>query len=449
MDSVYTKLRDHEPIPTPEEIEEAADLFAQAKRGLAIRSSLLVSLITSMTRAVYTSACDTLAVTLAGDGIPMLMIHPPFAKKLGKAGMIFVLAHEAYHLILMHLHENYAELRKNPLWIMATEAIVNRWVMKHLKVTDLPVVDGEPSGVDPRKVYESYKAAMKKLNESFLSQDEFFKTDLICLAELERMPKPPRQKVTCLHGQPGQGGDGEDGSQPSPGTPHLDAEEVGKLVEQALTAAIHDAKTNGNKDAAAELLELMDANPQAEKLWGDLGVGSLRGETTRTRKTDMWERHLWNAMASRLEEGMRMQCNRKTAAFDLRVTPTGREPQRSGVIAIDASGSMPQMLLDKLASMVQDHDNLEVDWISFDASVWPFSPGQQMMGGGGTSFQVIDDYVTSKDEDPDFVLVVTDGYAPHITPTDPDLWIWLITPDGDDWPGRHPYFMECRKIEVI
>lgn len=447
MDAVYQKLRDHEPVPPADEIEEASDLFAQAKRGLAIRSSLLISLITSMTRAVYTSACDTLAVTLGGDGLPMLMIHPPFAKELGKDGMMFVLGHEAYHLILMHLNAN-PDLRNNERWVLATEACVNRRVMRHLGINELPIVDGETSGVDPNKVYESYKAAMKKLGQSFLSKDEFFRTDLVCLAELDRMPKPPRMKIECLHGQPGDGQDGQD-SQPGVGTPILDPDEVGKLVEQALAAAIHDAKANNNKDAAKELLELMDENPQAAKLWGDLGVASLRGETTSTRKTDMWERQVANAIASRLEEGTRLQCNRKTAAFDLRVTPSGKEQQRSGVIAVDTSGSMPSQLIEKIAALVQEHEEMEVDWIAFDGAVWPFAPGQEMKGGGGTSFQVIDDYVADKDDEPDFVLVVTDGYAPPITPRDPDSWIWLITPDGDDWPGRPPHLMECRKIDII
>ena len=30
--------------------------------------------------------------------------------------------------------------------------------------------------------------------------------------------------------------------------------------------------------------------------------------------------------------------------------------------------------------------------------------------------------------------MVTDGYAPHVTPADPDRWIWLITDNGDTWP---------------
>jgi hypothetical protein len=50
------------------------------------------------------------------------------------------------------------------------------------------------------------------------------------------------------------------------------------------------------------------------------------------------------------------------------------------------------------------------------------------------------------DEHPDAVIMVTDGHAPAIAPAEPDKWIWLITPGGDDWPERRHPPMACHRV---
>jgi hypothetical protein len=119
---------------------------------------------------------------------------------------------------------------------------------------------------------------------------------------------------------------------------------------------------------------------------------------------------------------------------------------------------MQQEVLDKVAALVGELEEIEVEWHCFDGEVWPFKAGEPFRGGGGTSFQIIDDHVNGGgfrngsstpccEEDLDFVLVITDGYAPHITPKNPDKYIWLITPNGDEWPGQSN--MSCRVIDLI
>ena len=50
------------------------------------------------------------------------------------------------------------------------------------------------------------------------------------------------------------------------------------------------------------------------------------------------------------------------------------------------------------------------------------------------------------DVSPDAVVVLTDGYAPPVTPAEPDKWIWLITEGGDEWPERHTPAMDCHRV---
>ena len=101
-------------------------------------------------------------------------------------------------------------------------------------------------------------------------------------------------------------------------------------------------------------------------------------------------------------------------------------------------------------------DGVEAHWLSFDGAVMPFKPGERVRGGGGTSFQIVADYLEGRseidgrrfEERPDAVVVLTDGYAPPITPAEPDKWIWLITEGGDDWPERRRPQMACHRIYI-
>lgn len=465
-------LENHEPRATPEEIERAQEIMqAVIGRKLPLSSSVLSSVIISIMRRVFTTAIPTFAVQLAGDGIPMLLINPKFAVDVGEEGGVMIAVHEAYHLVMAHLLVD-PMLKTNPAWTMATEASINFRMLNMFNTKSMPTVpdekDPEPdpakkkrveTGVNPFKVFADYKKAMKEAGLSPVDKiEDFYRTDLGCLAELSRLPKPPKPKQNfCVHmpgSGPGSGGGDPDknkGDQPDGTTVTLDQDEVDRLVENALDTVLHEATANSSKIAKDELLKLMDAtddNERASKIWGDLGAGTLRGETTTTRKTDLWEKWTADALASRLAEGNRLRYAKKIP-WDPRVTPHGKEPMRQGVVAIDASGSMHQEVLEKVAALIGDTENLEVTWVSFDGEVWPFEAGEPFKGGGGTNCQLVDLWIEDHyDDDPDFVLVITDGYFQHFTPRDPDAWIWLITSDGDAWPEAWNPPMSTRMLDI-
>ncbi len=127
----------------------------------------------------------------------------------------------------------------------------------------------------------------------------------------------------------------------------------------------------------------------------------------------------------------------RSIVWETRLGYVGDDDRHQAVIAIDTSGSMPESLITELSNLVGTNEQMDVTWIAFDGQVWPFQPGQSMQGGGGTSFQVIDDYLLTLEEPPDVVIVATDGYAAPITPREPEKWVWLITPGGSEWPATH------------
>lgn len=458
MDPKLEKKRLLEEIPIEAEIiEQAQEVLIKARRKVGLGPSVITSIVVGLCHFAWTRTIPTFAVKLTGDGNPMLMVNPDFAIKIGPDQAVFALTHEAYHLLLVHLYVDPA-LMQNQNWVTATEACINHRITKHLGLP-LISVDGKVAIVDPESVYSRWRKAMQTANLPVVSKEQFFETDLGCFSYLEQCPKeippygrgqqPGEGQGGCVHADHDKDGDGQ-GNNPAP----LDPTEVGKFMEKVLGQSVQAAK-NGRKGAKEEILNWVDASPEASKMWGDVGAGSLRGETTTSRKTDLWEKWTADAMASRMAEGARWRYNKKLP-FDPRVSANGREPKKHGSVFVDASGSMHQSFLDKVAALIGELDNIEVEWHSFDGEVWPFNAGEGFRGGGGTSFQIIDDHLQGTghrhdgegccEEDQDFVLVITDGYAPHIQPTDPDKWIWLVTPGGDTW--AQDAGMLCREADL-
>jgi hypothetical protein len=435
--------------------EEATELYRQSKLKLALSRSTISSVVMGLCHQVFTRdpQFETYAVQLAGDGIPLLTINPDFQKMIGPEQGLFALMHEAMHLMLRHLYTD-PSLRENPNWITATEACINWRITRHYGV---PLIKDPATGevliVDPDKVYDQYRDGCKKAGIQHVSKEEFYSTDLTCLRELDRLPKPPKPKsvVICIHGKPSDG-DGDGDGQGSGGAP-MDDEEVQKFMDRVLAGTIQAAKA-GNESARDEVLRWMDSSPEAAKAWGSLGAGALRGQTLTTKAPSQWEKWTADIVGSKVEDANRWKYNKKLSAIDPRVSARGKQPRRHGSVFVDASGSMHQDVLDRVAAIIGDIDEIDVDWHSFDGAVWPFKTGEAFQGGGGTSFQVIDDHVREGGDsfeddceaDPDFVLVITDGYAPHIIPRDAESWIWLIVPGGDAWPSEAG--MSCRHIEL-
>ena len=447
MDPKLEKKRLFEAVYIESEtVEQAQEILIKARRKVGLGPSVITSIVVGTVHFAWTRTIDTFAVKLTGDGNAMLMVNPDFAIKIGPDQCVFALVHEAYHLLLVHLYVDPA-LMQNPNWVTATEACINYRITKHLGLP-LITIDGKVAIVDPASVYDRWRKAMQTANLPVVSKDQFFDTDLGCFSYLEQCPKeippygrgqkPGKGEGGCVHAN--DHGDQNGGGKPAP----LDPTEVNKFMEKVLGQSVQAAK-NGRKGAKEEILNWMDASPEASKMWGDVGAGTLRGETPRTSKSDMWERWTADAMSSRLAEGTRWQFN-KRITFEERISPIGRETKKHGSVYIDASGSMSQSFLDKVVALVGELENIEIQWNSFDGEVWPFVPGEGLRGGGGTSFQIIDDHVAQLDEEQDFVLVITDGYAPHIQPRDPDKWIWLVTPGGDTW--AQDAGMLCREVDL-
>jgi predicted metal-dependent peptidase len=441
----------------PEEIAAARDVLDQAMFKLAlIHRAVIVHALLSVAVHQYDNENETFSVSLHADGVLRLHVNPRFAVDLGVDGTMFVLAHEAYHLLYAHLFAD-PRFRALATWVLACEAVINDRVPRYLgwsaqlMPTRLDRASGKrtPTGVDPRKLHAAYAKACRELGRSPVPYDEFVATDLACAKFLAEVPRLPRFTQFCTSPDAGSGDDGHGHGR------GLNPEQTSQIVEGVLDGLMTRAR-QGDQVARDALLDLGDQVGEDHPLWGNLGLGALRGRTDPTRRVAFWEQFLLRALASVLEPGdslaypMRMLGLRDLflaeGADELPFMPVGHDMQRDVVIFIDTSGSMGQGLIERLARLVGVVAGATIHWVAFDADTYPFTHGEELRGGGGTSFKILETYLAANDLDPDAVLVVTDGHADHISPPQADRWIWLITPRGDTWPRNAG--MECVEIDV-
>ncbi|MFI6938290.1 hypothetical protein ACIBI4_03360 [Streptomyces sp. NPDC050418] len=432
-----------------ETVAEAVRLKEAALLDFGLTESAVASwLFAKCPHQIPTTAVDTAAVVASGDGTCLLLFNPDFFVRLGLDGVKFVLFHEARHLVHRHLFAE-PELRADPVFELAAEVAINHVALVRLGRDTLPLLDGEPTGIDPRRIHALYVSDLERQGLQPLGYEEFVHTDLRVHSELSRMKEPPvAAHAVCVHLT----------HDPLPADPETVEAVASSVLLNALLAA-----RRGHRGAEGELLDLMgrtEDSARAARLWGNLGAGALRGETSRTGRIDWWQRWLVDVLGSKLADGERLVYPKKRGAL---LAALGQDPMlaRRGpvrnkvlVIAFDTSGSMPDRVIEWLTELVGRIDGVEAHWLAFDAEVWPFRPGERVLGGGGTSFQVVVDYVEGRtsiagrpfEERADAVIVLTDGYASPVTPAEPDQWIWLITEGGDDWPETHSPAMDCHRV---
>lgn len=445
-------------------VAAAAAVMRDAIAGLATYNLVLAHEIASLGIPVFTRDIPTMAVTIGGDGIVRWLVNPEFVVELGDVDTMFVICHEVDHVVLAHL-ANDESLGNDEQGRLAAEVVINHRVSRLLKRDSVPTKDGKPNGVCPKQVHGKYRKAVADAGKTPATYEEFTSNDIACAAYLREMPAPPKQQHICMRGAgepiPGAGdpnagdGDGDKGQSPSKGLSGVDPETSGKIVDDVLNQLMTRA-LRGDKAAKETLLDLGERLGEDNPIWGNLGLGALRGETPPPREVTFWEQYLVGAITSVLVAGAKLVYPRDMVGFDelfeeagfrIPFQSIGDETHTNLGCYVDTSGSMGDETVRRVAALAGTIPNCTVHWHAFDADVYPFEPGQPLKGGGGTSFDIVREHAEGRDEDPfDCILVLTDGFAPHISPSDPDRWVWLVTPNGDMWPADNDMF--CVEIDL-
>ncbi len=193
--------------------------------------------------------------------------------------------------------------------------------------------------------------------------------------------------------------------------------------------------------------------------WSPCGCGELRQVLSQRTAVVDWERVLARRIEDSFQVGFEQRWSppsRKIAWMFPRVLlPAERElerPRTSVLLAVDASGSISPETLSRFLALARSipAERADVSVIIFDTVVHEVdlrSPPVTVPGGGGTSFQCIEDYAAKLQKYPGLIVVLTDGLAPTPQVRHPARWFWLVTEDGT-YAGIQKVGTSCRIAEV-
>ena len=355
--------------------------------------------------------------TAATDGERVFM-DVAFCSKLNADERLFVLAHETWHCVLMHMLR--CRTRNPSTFNIATDMEVNRMLAN--EGLNAPVWALMPcQGWEELSAEEIYEHLRKREDPPHKSSQNGQGTDA---------NKGGGQFDKHIYGGDTDGEDGVLAPITDPWgevgfdkdfTPAIPKELAEKIRERIVSVAQQMQRTRGNIPAHLESIVNAALRPQIR--WQEVlaqFVTSCYGGSRRWLPPS--RRHLGS--------GLYLQ--------------SARKERLRAVVAIDTSGSttadLPQFF-SELGSLLQAFGDYELTVIQCDCEIQhvenfdiasPFHSSEwKTFGHGGTDFRPPFDYVASHSEiEPSCLIYITDGCgpAPNRPPTYPVLWI--LTSDG-------------------
>ena len=351
----------------------------------------------------FTSSVETSCISVRQTKIAF-EFNRSFFDSLGDDQLLFVLFHEALHYAFHHLYRRHNRI--SWIWNTACDLVVNAFLLEKAgfkKIRNRAFQQFTNASI----TFETLKIASNKDGLSLNAEEVY---DLLA------------NDASYIRTHAGD----------------LTACDEHLWAQPDSECAMEDAFSI--QDLADELKDAFRGHIRA---WDDFSLGELRAikEVIEPVKLS-WDVILCRRMTSCIQTTVEQRWAppaRKTAwLYPEVLLPSDRESEllRSSILlALDTSGSISCDVLGKLLAIGKSipQDKAEVTAVCFDAETYPldiWAPELEFFGGGGTSFQAIEDLAADLPRYPDLIIVLTDGYAPCPSPQHPDRWLWLITDDG-------------------
>jgi len=391
----------------------------------------------------FTDYIQTASLTVTKKGKPIFNFNRAFFDGLGQIELVFVVLHEVLHFVFYH-HSRCHD-RLPALWNVAADLVTNAFLLQKIGFAE----------VSNRSFHEFLESAITFTNLPIaptndmllrLTAEEVY--DLLAENLQGIQGRISNLKACDEHTWLGPDADGDSGLGDSLGE---NLEGIEEKPSGSKDYDEHISSEPDDVDGVPEQGELLDELAErAQQIfrnwlpsWGNTPSGELRaiGEIDDTFKID------WSFILSRRI----VSCIRLT--FEQRWAPPNRkiawlypkvllpadhqieQYQPSLVLAIDASGSISQPVLDRLLGVARSipTDQVQLTTISFDVRVYPVDIWEnvpEIRGGGGTSFKAVENFARQLKQYPDLIVVLTDGCAQRPDVQHPDRWFWLITEHG-------------------
>ena len=365
------------PSPTGRELELVVDKLRTARVGLLLRASFFGNLATRL-RLVPANEWLTTAAT---DG-RNFYFNSKFINMLRPKEIEFLFGHEVLHCVYDHFGRRGD--RDPQLFNIANDYAVNADLIEHRvgeKITTVPCLfDPKYKGMSSEEIYDDLFKNATKININDL---------------LDKMIDDH------LDGEGEGDGQGKDGK----GRPQISEAERQKIRDEIKEAMLAAAQTvDGAGNIPAGVRRLIQELTEPKMNWREL----LRMQLESTIKSD----YTW------------MRASRRGWHMDAVMPGMKTDPMIDIAVAIDASGSISELMLKDFLSEIQgimdSFPAYRIHVITFDTQC--YNPAQydsdnldtmcdyEVSGGGGTDFDCVFNYLKENEIEPKRLVMFTDGY---------------------------------------
>ena len=364
--------------------------------------------------------------TAATDGDRVFM-DIAFCAGLSADERLFVMAHEVWHCVLMHMLR--CQTRERFMFNVAADMEVNRMLKKE-GVRTLP------------------DCLMPKAEWDDLSAEEIYE-DILKNSGRDARPARPRSRETrdptkCAEGCNGQF---DEHIYPSASSALSAGDNTPAITDQWGEVGFdRDYEPIITKDLADKIRErIVAVAQQLERTRGSIPAHLEGVVRAALRPQIRWQEVLAQFVTSCYGGSRRwLPPNRRHVSQGLYLQ-SSRKERLQAAVAIDTSGSttadLPQFF-SELNSLLNTFGDYELTVMQCDCKMQhvekydaynPFhSPEWEVFGIGGTDFRPPFDYVAEHPEiEPSCFIYITDGFGPTPDKPPPYPVLWLLTGDGE------------------
>ena len=378
-------------------------LMCQDRQRLLVRFPFTGGILMRME---FVPVRDRRLRTAATDG-DRVFIDIAFCARLSADERLFVMAHEVWHCILMHMLRR--QTRELSAFNVAADMEVNRMLKKEGLISPAGCLMPKPEWeeLSAEEIYEHIRKNSGREGFDGQFDEHIYPSASSALSAGDNTPA-----ITDQWGEVGFDRDYE---------PIITKDLAGKIRERIVAVAQQLERTRGSIPAHLEGVVRAALRPQIR--WQEVlaqFVTSCYGGSRRWLPPN--RRHV--------SQGLYLQSSRKE--------------RLQAAVAIDTSGSttadLPQFF-SELNALLNTFGDYELTVMQCDCKMQhverydaynPFhSPEWEVYGQGGTDFRPPFDYVAEHPElEPSCFIYITDGFGP--TPDNPPPYpvLWLLTGDG-------------------
>ena len=400
------------------------DEWFEISRGLEPHHAVFYQ-VWQMGKPVFDETIPTACVQFDQNGNFILFrFNPEFWESCSSEKKLFVIAHEAVHVVLNHGSRAKDAGINSRAANVAMDLVVNHTLIKNF-------------GFD-RKVVDE--------NNEYCWIDTVFP---------DKKPEPPTNETfeyyynlfEKVYGDGGPG-DGENGGfstvDDHSTMASASSDDMKKVIEN-----LNESLSSEEKESLKSTVEKHFQKDPTENSQAGTGTG---GQWTFIAEKKVKKKQKWETVIKKwARKHMKMsdkdveqwaRLNRRLVMLprdmilpsEMEVDDYENEKNKIDVwFFLDTSGSCWN-LKDRFFAAAESlpDDRFNVRLFCFDTAVQETTlASRQVYGGGGTAFSIIENHIQMlmKKESCKYpsVFVITDGYGDHIRPAEPDKWHWFLT----------------------